>query len=55
VAQVLARACGHIGSGAEYLFKTVQSLEKLGIRDPYLWRVQKLVAAEVLKYNLVHE
>jgi cation transport protein ChaC len=54
VAQILARACGHIGSGAEYLFKTVEALEKLGIRDPYLWRVQELVAAEISKSNLVN-
>lgn len=48
VAQILARACGHIGSGAEYLFKTVEALEKLEIRDPYMWRLQELVAAEIL-------
>ncbi|MDU9007077.1 gamma-glutamylcyclotransferase [Sedimentitalea todarodis] len=54
VAQILSRACGHIGSGAEYLFRTVEALENLGIRDPYLWRVQELVAAEISGRNL-HE
>ena len=44
-AHILARACGHIGSGAAYLYQTVASLEELGIRDDYLWRLQQLVAA----------
>ena len=43
-ASILARACGQIGSGAEYLQKTVSRLEELGIRDPYLWQLQQLVA-----------
>jgi cation transport protein ChaC len=48
VAQILARACGHIGSGAEYLFQTVSKLEEFGLRDRNLWRLQQLVAAEIL-------
>jgi glutathione-specific gamma-glutamylcyclotransferase len=44
VAQVLARACGHWGSGAEYLHNTVAHLEEHGIRDRNLWRLQRLVA-----------
>jgi cation transport protein ChaC len=48
VAQILARACGHIGSGAEYLFQTVSKLEEFGIRDRNLWRLQQLVADEIL-------
>ena len=51
-ARILARACGHIGSGAEYLQRTVARLEELGIRDPYLWQLQELVAAEI-KESLV--
>jgi len=47
VAQILARACGHIGSGADYLFKTVHKLEEFGIRDRNLWRLQELVANEI--------
>jgi glutathione-specific gamma-glutamylcyclotransferase len=47
VAQILARACGHIGSGAEYLFQTVSKLEEFGIRDRNLWRLQQLVADEI--------
>lgn len=47
VAQVLARACGHMGSCAEYLFNTVRHLEEFGIRDRNLWRLQALVAAEI--------
>ena len=47
VAQTLARACGHIGSGAAYLFHTVSKLEEFGIRDRNLWRLQRLVADEI--------
>jgi cation transport protein ChaC len=47
VAQTLARACGHIGSGAAYLFHTVTKLEEFGIRDRNLWRLQQLVADEI--------
>lgn len=47
VAYGLARACGHWGSGAEYLYNTVSHLEKLGIHDEGLWALQKLVAAEI--------
>jgi cation transport protein ChaC len=47
VAEILARACGHVGSGADYLFQTVSKLEQLGIRDRNLWRLQQLVADEI--------
>jgi cation transport protein ChaC len=46
-AQTLARACGHIGSGAVYLFHPVTKLEEFGIRDHNLWRLQQLVADEI--------
>ncbi|QIG46564.1 gamma-glutamylcyclotransferase [Nordella sp. HKS 07] len=49
VAFVLARACGHGGSCAEYLYNTVSHLEALGIRDPNLWRLQQLVAEEIAR------
>ena len=47
VAQTLSTACGHGGSGAEYLYNTVVQLEARGIRDRNLWRLQKLVAANI--------
>lgn len=47
VARVLARACGHLGSGADYLFQTVRNLESRGIHDRRLWRLQQMVAAEL--------
>ncbi len=47
VAARLARACGHGGSGAEYLYNTISHLESLGIRDRNLWELQRLVAEEV--------
>jgi len=47
VASILARACGHAGSGASYLYHTVRKLEELGIRDRNLWRLQQLVASEI--------
>ena len=43
-ADILSRACGHWGTGAEYLMHTVAHLEDLGIHDRYLWRLQELVA-----------
>ena len=47
VADVLARACGHWGTGAEYLLNTVSHLEAKGIRDSNLWRLQRLVAERI--------
>jgi glutathione-specific gamma-glutamylcyclotransferase len=47
VAAGLARACGHWGSGAEYLYNTVHHLESQGIHDAGLWQLQELVAAEI--------
>jgi cation transport protein ChaC len=47
VAARLARACGHAGSCAEYLYHTVLHLEAAGIRDRNLWRLQRLVAEEI--------
>ena len=47
VADVLARACGQWGSGAEYLLNTVSHLEAKGIHDSHLWRLQALVAARI--------
>ena len=47
VAHVLARAAGHWGSSAQYLFRTVTMLEEHGIRDRNMWRIQSLVAQEI--------
>lgn len=47
VAWVLARACGHGGSCASYLYHTVTHLEELGIHDRNLWKLQELVADEI--------
>jgi cation transport protein ChaC len=47
VAWVLARACGHVGSCASYLYNTVAKLEEFGIHDRNLWRLQELVAEEI--------
>lgn len=47
VARILARACGHLGSGAGYLYNTVSHLKTFGIRDRNLWRLQGLVAEEI--------
>jgi cation transport protein ChaC len=46
-AAVLARACGHWGSGAEYLRNTVEKLAEHGIYDRNLWRLQALVAEKI--------
>ena len=47
VASVLSRACGHWGSGADYLYNTVRHLEEMGIHDEGLWGLQERVAAEI--------
>jgi cation transport protein ChaC len=47
VARTLAMACGHWGSGAEYLLNTVTHLEARGIHDRGLWRLQQLVARQI--------
>lgn len=46
-AAILASACGHWGSGAQYLHDTIVSLERFGIHDDYLWRLQDLVAERI--------
>jgi glutathione-specific gamma-glutamylcyclotransferase len=51
VAHSLARACGHWGSGAEYLYNTVSHLTEMGIHDANLWELQELVAQEI---NLIY-
>ncbi len=43
----LAHACGHAGSGAEYLQRTAAALAAHGLDDPYIWRLQRLVADEI--------
>lgn len=48
-ARRIARACGHIGSNAAYLYNTVAKLEEFGIRDRNLWQLQQLVAEEIVK------
>ena len=48
VADVLSKACGHWGSGADYLRNTVEHLEAFGIRDSNLWVLQRLVASKIV-------
>ena len=47
VADKLAKACGHVGSCAEYLYNTVTHLAERGIYDRNLWRLQALVAERI--------
>lgn len=51
VAGVLATAAGHLGSCAEYLYRTVEGLEQRGIRDHRLWLLQAMVAQRILASN----
>lgn len=51
IASILARACRHVGSGAEYLFRTVAALQAVDIQDPHLWQLQELVANEIKKIH----
>lgn len=43
-AQMLARACGYMGSCAAYLYNTVAKLAEHDIYDRNLWRLQEMVA-----------
>ena len=52
VARTLARAAGHWGSGAQYLYNTVERLDAHGIRDRNLWTLQALVADEIRTLTL---
>jgi cation transport protein ChaC len=54
VASVLARACGHWGSGAQYLHQTVSKLEEFGVHDENLWKLQELVAEEIMTGRARH-
>jgi len=47
IAEVLSKACGHWGSGADYLRQTILALEAHGIHDDYLWKLQTLVAERI--------
>lgn len=44
---ILAQACGHWGSGADYLLNTVEHLALHGIHDRNLWVLQRLVAEAI--------
>ena len=44
LADILASSVGYVGTMAEYLLNTVTELEKAGVHDPYLWRLQEMVA-----------
>jgi cation transport protein ChaC len=47
IADILAKSCGHWGSGADYLRNTVVRLEEHGIRDRNLWHLQRLAAERI--------
>ena len=50
-ARLIARAAGHGGSAAAYLFQTVNKLEELGIHDSYIWQLEEQVAAEIRRMH----
>jgi cation transport protein ChaC len=52
VARILARAAGHWGSCANYLYQTITKLEEYGIHDSHLWKLQEMVAEEIRKLTL---
>ena len=47
VADALSKAVGRIGSMAQYLYLTVLNLERLGLCDDRLWRMQEMVAERI--------
>lgn len=48
LADIIASSVGFIGTMAEYLLNTVTELDKVGLRDPHLWRLQDKVADRLL-------
>ena len=46
-ARLMSQANGAAGSNSEYLLRTAQGLQEAGIRDPYIWQLQDLVATEI--------
>jgi cation transport protein ChaC len=51
VAWTLARAAGHWGSSAQYLFNTFTKLESSGIHDVSIRQLQALVAQEIINLS----
>lgn len=51
IAYDLAHACGFLGSGAEYLYLTITGLIEHQIRDPYLRRIERMVAQEISRWE----
>ena len=51
-ADLIAKACGHFGSCAEYLHNTVVHLAEFGIHDRNLWKLQQLVAKRIAATTL---
>jgi cation transport protein ChaC len=51
-AEILTKACGHWGSGVEYLYNTVYQLEEHGVHDRNLWQLQLLVAASLISHRV---
>lgn len=49
IAQRVATACGILGSCTSYLTDTVAALESLGLKDPRMNRIAKLVAEQKAK------
>lgn len=54
LADILASAIGHVGTTDEYLLNAVTELEKVGVYDDHLWRLQEMVAkrAEALPKSI---
>ncbi len=48
-AELIACACGHGGSCAEYLHNTIVHLAEFGIHDRNLWKLQALVAEKIAR------
>ncbi|WP_291391017.1 gamma-glutamylcyclotransferase [Devosia sp.] len=47
VADALSRAVGRIGTMAEYVYLTVLHLERLGLCDDRMWRMQEMIADRI--------
>jgi cation transport protein ChaC len=47
IAGALSRAVGLVGSMAQYVYLTVSHLERLGLCDDRLWRMQEMIAERI--------
>ena len=46
-AEIIGKACGPTGSNCDYLFNTVSHLRELGVEDPELFALERMVRERI--------